>query len=134
MFCGQGEGFHLEFCGSSTLGAGPGAEVGRSERGKSVVPVLISGLGLASAEDCCRSVLCLEDSYMVTVLFDIILKTVVASPSVTAPLVKGGGEGVGPGGTPLPRSGDRVEARFIVVLSCDLLNKVVSEAVAFPKV
>ena len=133
MFSGQGEGFHLEFCGLSTLGAGTGAEVDRSEGGKSVVPIMISGSGLASAEDCCRSVLCLEDSDIMTVLFDIILKTGVTSLSVTTPLVKGG-EGVGTGGTPLLRSGDTVEALFIVVLSCDLLNKVVSEAVAFPKV
>lgn len=97
-------------------------------------PVKISGLGLASAEGCCRSISCLEDSYMVTILFDIILKTAGTSLSVTTTLVKGGGEGVGIRGAPLLRSGGVAEALFIAVLSCDLLNRVVSEAVIFPEV
>lgn len=109
-------------------------EVNRLERGKSVDPVKISGLGLASAEGCCRSISCLEDSYMVTILFDIILKTAGTSLSVTTTLVKGGGEGVGIRGAPLLRSGGVAEALFIAVLSCDLLNRVVSEAVIFPEV
>lgn len=99
-----------------------------------MVPLMISGLGLASAEGRCRSVLCLEDSYMVTILFDVIWKADVTLLSVTTPLVKGGGEGVGTGGAPLLRSAGGVsEALFTVVLSCDLLNNV-SKAVVFPKV
>lgn len=133
MFSGQGEGFHLEFCGLSTLRAGTGVDGNRLE-GESVVPVMISGLGLAFAEGRCRSVLCLEDSYMVTILFDIIWKADVTLLSVTTPLVKGGGEGVGPGGAPLLGSGGMSEALFTVVLSCDLLNNVVSKAVVFPRV
>lgn len=134
MCSGQGEGFHLEFCGLSTLSAGTEVDGNRLE-GESVVPVMISGLGLASAEGCCRSVLCLEDSYMVTTLFDVIWKADVTLLSVTTPLVKGGGEGVGTGGAPLLRSGGGVsEALFTVVLSCDLLNNIVSKAVVFPKV
>lgn len=134
MFSGHGEGFHLEFCGLSTLGAGIGVEVNRLEEGMSGVLVMISGLGLASAEGRCRSVLCLEDSYMGTILFDVILRNDVTSPSVTTPLVKGGGEGVGTGGAPLLRRSGMAEALLVVVVSCDLLNKVVSEAVVFPKV
>lgn len=129
MCSGQGEGFHLESCGLSTLSAGTGVDGNRLE-GESVVPVMISGLGLAFAEGRCRSVLCLEDSYMVTILFDVIWKADVTLLS----LVKGGGEGVGTGGAPLlRRAGGMSEALFTVVLSCDLLNNV-SKAVVFPKV
>lgn len=99
-----------------------------------MVPVKISGLGLASAEGCSRSVSYLEDSSMVTILFDIILKTAGTSLSVTTPSVKGGGEGVGLRGAPLLRSGGVFEAFLIEVLSCDLLNRVVSKAAVFPEV
>lgn len=133
-FSGQGEGFRLEFCGVSFLRAGIGVEGNRLVDGKSVAPVMTSGFGLAFVEDCCRSVLCLEDSYMVNILFVAMLKADATSLSVTIPLVKGGGERMGLGVTALLGNGGMAEALFIVALSCDLLNKVVSEPVVFAEV
>lgn len=94
-----------------------------------MVPVTVWGSGRASVEDCCRSVLFLEDSCIVTTPLVIILKTEVTSLSVTTPL----GEGMGIRGAPLLRDGGIDEVLFAVVTS-DLLNKVVSKAVVFPKV
>lgn len=101
-----------------------------------MAPVPILGSGPGSAEDCCRSLLCFEDSLMVTILLVIVLKidVGVTSLSVTTPLVKGGGEGMGIRGAPLMRNGGMSEALFMVVTSCDRLNKVLAEAVVFPKV
>lgn len=98
-----------------------------------MVPVTVWGSGRASVENCCRSVLLLEDSCIVTIPLVTILKTGVTSLSVTGPLVKGGGEGMGTRGAPLLRDGGIEEALFMVVTS-DLLNKVASKAVVFPKV
>lgn len=99
-----------------------------------MAPILLSGSGLAFAEDRCPSTLCRGDSYTVTILSVIILETDVTSLSVTTPLVKGGGEGMGTGGTALLRNDGTAEALLMVVVSCDRLNSVVPEAVVFPRV
>lgn len=98
-----------------------------------MVRVTVWGSGRASVEDCCRSVLFLEDPCIVTIPLVTILKTEVTSLSVTTPLVKGGGEGMGIRGAPLLKDGGIDEVLFTVVTS-DSLNKVVSKAVVFPKV